>query len=311
MRLPDRPELLQSIERLRLQAETTRTLMLRESEKRLPAWCQVLPLATKRPNPVDPGETIVALKPEVPEQLEGYAARLAMIQAICQLDFVEGQLGTVSLRVPGVLGASNVAIGSLSELVNAKLEFERHARPLARQIMDLRVLPQFARLSLIYAYRKPAVLDAPPQRVAFAWHAGQTSSRLLTVNEARKLVVASLRRATHLHGCEREEIQTRDLAALDRLEDNEIIVKRRPLVRSAQVNWRHGDGNDGLVRGTKAVLPLVFPALPNHQLTEIVPLTIGLPDQRTSARSDFRCESEPIVERLHLYRHKIQHRLKR
>ncbi|TJY57351.1 hypothetical protein E4T66_18265 [Sinimarinibacterium sp. CAU 1509] len=234
-------------------------------------------------------------------------AREVIAQGVARLTYLEEQHPKAVERLPGVLACSASTLDTLTALNAAKAVFERRASALTqKQWKALRIRTDYARVNLLYAYRRVPVLASAPEKVSFSWLSQNVSIQRLSVRRARELVLTSLGRAFELSARQRQEMQTEDMAALAGLQDDEVLAVRRALQPVPEVNWWLDQTPE---KPIKAVLPLAFPA----GAAGVWPAIRELGDlvvQRNKApsRSDARCESDPLIPRLDLYRYREQYR---
>lgn len=266
--------------------------LIAHADRQMPAYAAVLPLR----------EADEAMATTItPENHYGVSARQRAADAIQAIDYQRGQHPSAALRLPAVLAAGDDTLAAAEAVNAAKQALEQITVGLSETTLKLLRAEQsdFAHLHLLAAYRQIRLLDAQPEAVQLAWSSHATANRCMSVARARKLAQHT-RQALSAEQAQRAYEQ--DSAALDELDDDEPLVRRRPVPPTPMANVR-------TLGITTALGALPFVLLYRHQPSEPATSIRELPERRAEARRrasrmDQLCEREPLLARLHLYRYR-------
>ncbi len=260
----------------------------------LPAYACELPVRQKGESP---GGRIAC------RSLGARQARQFLGGHLANLRYSDGQDARAVQRLPGLVAAAPETMALVDEVNGLKKRFENEAKQLdATSWSALRRRQPFARLNLLQVYKKIPTLPVAPRHVHFFWQRYATSGSRMTVADVRGLVASSLNNAPELSAAEKMSTFQEEIRALADLPADELLVLRRPIAPHPEVLPWVGLEVQGAL---PAVMPLFYPATPETRVPTGNLLEDFEPGLRERAvRSDRKCEDEPILPRLHVYRYR-------
>lgn len=227
----------------------------------------------------------------------------------------QGQDGRETRNYVGLIAADEALIQAVAQANAAKNAFSDCLQAIKQQAPALLTegrsrLPRrhpkvetilerngLARLHLKQCWRHLPVAEGPVARVRFAWYSSGRSIKRVSVQEAKRKLLALDSEAAHVR------IQLRQLAGIPDTEPLAQVQPQAPLMR-ANLFFTEPLADGHTRRALNAAMPIFIPSedgrLPHTNLPPLTP-----PEKRTRAkRRDEKLESEPFLPSLRIYRYR-------
>lgn len=240
----------------------------------------------------------------VPELVNPADAVEVVASSVTSIYYREDQHAKSTIRVAGLVGVSPSVIEALAEVNRLKKAFKDSVTevPIRQRRQLIKHLPGLSRLQ---AYRELVSISRHPDEVHFFWAANKVgvARRTVAVMLEELKVEKDATPSTDIDLLRAIEMDIEKLAGMD---PREIIARARPIRLHPQCNvWIGGS----LAGQEDAYLPVFYPVDPAQRAPKVRALGESSKGERQRAiRSDRKLDDEPLLERLDVYRYRVNFR---